>query len=80
MVPVVRDALKEAAFDAGAAYFDIYEVMGGENSMPLWVNADPPLAAPDYTHFSRRGSNQIAEVFINSLMTDYDKWLEMKTQ
>ena len=80
MVPVVRDALRNAAFDAGAGYFDIYEVMGGENSMPLWVEADPPMAAPDYTHFSRRGSNKIAEVFINSLFADYDQWMEARSQ
>ena len=78
MVPVVRDALKKAAFDAGAGYFDIYEVMGGENSMPLWVNADPPLAAPDYTHFARGGSNKIADVFIQSLFADYEEWSALR--
>lgn len=68
----VRDALKQAAFDAGAAYFDLYTVMGGRNSMPAWVNANPPLAAPDYIHYSPAGAKKVAEAFIKSLMEDYE--------
>ncbi|NQY66633.1 MAG: hypothetical protein HRT72_02765, partial [Flavobacteriales bacterium] len=36
-----RDAIKRAAFNTGSAYWDIYEAMGGRNSMPLWVKAEP---------------------------------------
>ena len=46
----VRDAMKRAAFKAGAGYWDMYEAMGGENSMPEWVSSKPKLATDDYTH------------------------------
>lgn len=74
-LPDVRDALKEAAFEVGGAYFDMYEVMGGKNSMLSWVDSDPPLAAKDYIHFSPRGASKIAEIFYESLMLDYEHYL-----
>ncbi|MFO7722058.1 MAG: hypothetical protein R6V49_02445 [Bacteroidales bacterium] len=67
----VRDALKEATFKAGGAYWDMYEAMGGKNSMPSWVAADPPLAAADYTHFSPRGARLIGDMFYNALIWEY---------
>jgi lysophospholipase L1-like esterase len=73
-VEPVRDALRKAAFDAGAAYFDLYTVMGGRNSMPAWVNSNPPLAAPDYIHYSPAGAKKVAEAFIKSLMEDYEAY------
>ena len=70
----VRDALRKAAFDAGAGFFDIYEAMGGHNSMIEWAEAEPALAAPDYVHFAPRGAKIIAEAFIKSFMADYEAY------
>jgi lysophospholipase L1-like esterase len=70
----VRDALRQAAFDSGAAFFDIYEAMGGLNSMIQWAEANPPLAAADYVHFSPQGARIIAEAFIKSFMADYEAY------
>ncbi len=75
LLPTVRDALKKAAFDHGAGYWDMYEVMGGRNSMPGWVSAEPALAAPDYVHFTRQGSIRIAELFYDALMKDYEEYV-----
>jgi lysophospholipase L1-like esterase len=77
-VHVVRDALKQSAFNTGSAYWDMYEVMGGKNSMPAWVATDPPLAAPDYIHFSSRGAVKMAEIFMESFMNDYNQWKKNK--
>ena len=74
LLPNVRDALRKAALQSGAAYFDLFEAMGGENSMQAWVNADPPLAAPDYTHFSSRGARLMGEMFYEALMSEYHQY------
>lgn len=66
----VRDALKSAALDLGCGYWDLYEVMGGRNSMEAWVAADPPLAGPDYVHFTPKGANKVAELFMKALMDE----------
>lgn len=68
----VRDELKKATFNAGGAYWDMYEAMGGKNSMPKWVEATPPLAAPDYTHFSPSGTTKISEMFYDAFFKDYE--------
>lgn len=71
----IREAQKNAAFKADCAFWDMYEAMGGKNSMPAWVNADPPLARTDFTHFSWRGSIVISKMFYEALMNDYNDYL-----
>lgn len=75
-LPQVRNQLKKAAFDNGAAFWDIFEVMGGRNSMPSWVDADPPLAGTDYVHFTPRGARRIAELFYKALYKDYTAFVK----
>jgi hypothetical protein len=71
----IRNAQKKAAFRAGCAFWDTYEAMGGENSMPSWVNADPTLASPDYTHFNHSGAQIIARMLYKALMADYESYM-----
>lgn len=70
----VRDALKQICFDNEVAYWDVYEVMGGYNSMPQWVEQDPPLAGHDYIHFTPRGAKKVAELFWKAIVTDYTQY------
>ncbi len=68
----VRDALKNATISSDCVFWDMYEVMGGKNSMPKWVNAEPSLAASDYIHFSPKGAKKIAEEFNVKLFDMYN--------
>lgn len=70
----VRDALRNAAFESGFAFWDLYEAMGGYNSMPSFVNADPALASTDYIHFTALGVNLVAEMFYTALMLEYQHY------
>lgn len=74
----VRDAIKDAAVSSGCVFWDMYEVMGGRNSMPKWVNAEPSLAASDYIHFSPKGAKKIAEKFNVKLFDMYDEYKGVK--
>jgi len=65
-IPKIRDAMKGAAFDNGCAFWDLYEAMGGYNSMQSWVAEG--LAQKDYTHFSHKGARYIGEMFYKALM------------
>ena len=77
----VRDALKKAAFESGAGFWDLYEVMGGRNSMLSWVESEPPLAGSDYVHFNHRGTKRVSELFIKALWNDFnDLELKMKEE
>jgi lysophospholipase L1-like esterase len=66
------DAMKDAALQNGAAFWNMYEVMGGHNSMIEWVKHSPALAAPDYVHFTGKGAERIATLFCETLMVYYD--------
>ncbi len=63
-------ALKEAALENGAAFWNIYEVMGGENSMITW--AQNGLAGTDYVHFTPAGANRIGKYLTDAFATVYD--------
>jgi lysophospholipase L1-like esterase len=73
-VIMVRNALKAAAFKSGAAFWDMYKAMGGHNSMPSWVFANPPLASGDFVHFNSRGAKTIAQMFYNSFILEYHRF------
>mgnify|MGYP001030028044 CR=1 FL=1 len=70
-VSQVRDVTKEEVHKVGGVFWDMYEAMGGENSMPEFVAAMPPLAIDDYIHFNREGAAKMARLFVKSLMKDY---------
>lgn len=72
-VEKVRDAQRNAAFENGCAFWDLYEAMGGYNSMVSWVEAKPSLAKSDYTHFNRKGAELVGEMLYNALIIAYAK-------
>ncbi|MEA3462405.1 MAG: hypothetical protein U9R49_11030 [Bacteroidota bacterium] len=76
----IRDALRDAALESGFGFWDLYEAMGGKNSMASFVHADPPLASTDYVHFTNLGVNLVAEMFYNALMLEYSEFESQKTR
>lgn len=77
-VPLIRDALKQAAFEDDCPFWDMYEAMGGLNSMPGWVFNEPPLAEKDFTHFTPQGSKYVAQMFYNAFIYEYNAYLRMR--
>ena len=76
----IRDALKSATLESGCGFWDLYEAMGGENSMATFVHADPPLASTDYVHFTGTGINLVAEMFYNALMLEYQEFEQERSR
>ena len=74
MLDPVRKALREAALNEGAAYWDLLEVMGGLGSMPAWVESDPPLAGPDHVHFTPLGAKRVGTLLDRSFLACYGEW------
>lgn len=70
----LRDAIKRSAFETDCAFFDMYNCMGGKNSMVTWV--EQGIAAKDYIHFSSGGARKIAVLLYSSLMNDYNAYLK----
>ncbi len=65
------EAQKNIAAKNNIAFWNLFEAMGGENSMSKWVNSNPPLAYRDYVHFNDLGAKKIAELFVEALMEEF---------
>ncbi len=70
-VPLLLTAQQQLARRNHAAFWNLFEAMGGENSMVSWVEESPPLANKDYTHVNSRGAHKIAGLLFNFLMQQY---------
>lgn len=65
-VPKLVEAQRKVAQKAGVAFFNLFEAMGGMNSMNDWVNQG--LADKDYTHMKLTGAKKIADLISNALL------------
>lgn len=77
-IPLINEAMKKAAFENGCAFWNLYESMGGQNSMSSWV--ENKLAAKDYTHFSSSGARFVGEMLYNALLEEFQKYLNTKSK
>lgn len=73
LVKQLLEAQKNIAKTTNIAFWNFFEVMGGENSMANWVEANPPLAAKDYIHFNDRGAKKLASFLAEALIQAYNK-------
>ncbi|MBO4489471.1 MAG: hypothetical protein J5741_07465 [Bacteroidales bacterium] len=77
MLPRLIDSLRSIALRNHAAYWDIYEVMGGENSMVSWVRSG--LAGPDYVHFTPAGAHRVGKTLADNFATAYEYYRTRKS-
>ena len=73
-VPLMVAAQREIARQSQVAFYNLFEAMGGENSMVAFVENDPPLANKDYTHLNFQGGRRVAGIFVKSLINEYQKY------
>ena len=64
---------KNIATKNNVALFNLFEAMGGNNSMGKWVTANPPLASKDYVHFNIYGAKRVADMITQSLLDEFNK-------
>ncbi|MDJ0364117.1 hypothetical protein QMK33_03060 [Hymenobacter sp. H14-R3] len=70
-VPRLLAAQQRLAQRNHAAFWNLFEAMGGENSMVSWVEDAPALANRDYTHVNSRGAHKIAGLLYAYLQGQY---------
>lgn len=79
-VPLVIEAQKKVAEKTNSAFWNLYESMGGNNSMVKWVQGDTVLANKDYTHFNYRGASKVANMLYKHLTEKYDEYNKKKVK
>ncbi|MCL2167544.1 MAG: hypothetical protein FWH59_00280 [Lentimicrobiaceae bacterium] len=57
---------------SGAAFWNMYKVMGGANSMKAWVKKG--WAGNDYVHFTTKGAKEIANVLTQTFEAMYERY------
>lgn len=70
-VPKLIEAQANIAKETDIAFWNLFEAMGGENSMVKWVDSNPPKAYRDYIHFNDVGAKEEAEMLFKELMEKY---------
>lgn len=65
----------QMAYDNRLCFFNLFQSMGGENSIVAWASQDPPLANKDYVHPNGKGTDILAEKLYEAMMKDYKKFI-----
>ncbi len=60
-------AQERIATKAQVAFWNMFQAMGGNNSITRWVNASPPLAYKDYCHLTWEGGEVISTKLLTAL-------------
>ena len=74
-IPPFVSLQEKLALDNDVAFLNLYEAMGGYNSMKSWVETNPPLANKDYTHPNFRGAEKIAGILFDFVESKYDQFI-----
>lgn len=64
---------QNVAKESKVAFWNLFEAMGGNNSMDEWVSANPPMAFKDYVHFNDQGARKVADMLTDALLDAYNK-------
>ena len=75
-VRVVHDAQRQAALEAGCAFWSAFESIGGDESAARWQSARPQLLAADLSHPTRAGYRELGRLFYQALLHAFVAWLE----
>jgi len=70
----VRESMFRMAEKYNAGVWDMFEVMGGLNSVVVWQRNH--LAQSDKIHFTREGYLTIADLFFTALMQDFEQYIQ----
>ncbi|MDR2970305.1 MAG: hypothetical protein LBU83_00030 [Bacteroidales bacterium] len=75
-LPYLVEKLSNEIPKSGAAFWNMYQVMGGANSMRAWVKKG--WAGNDYVHFTSKGAHEIANVLTQTFEAMYEHYRIMK--
>jgi hypothetical protein len=70
----MRAAQRKIAEKSGILFWDLFEAMGGENSMVKFSSAQPPLAGKDHTHLNSRGGQMMAGKLARALLFEINRY------
>lgn len=73
-------AQRKLAVETRSGFINLFELMGGAQSMVQWVEEVPALANKDYTHFNFRGAKKVAGLFYQKLIAGFSTYKRLKSK
>ena len=70
LLPDFANAIKDTVTAHGCAFWNMFEAMGGKNSMTTWV--ENGYASTDHIHFTPKGAKTVGDNIANTLSVFYD--------
>lgn len=74
VIPLLIEAQEKIAFDNKLLFWNLFEAMGGENSMAAFANSKPALANKDYTHLNFAGGRKVGLSLARSFIYEVEKY------
>jgi hypothetical protein len=65
---------RQVCMETGIVFWNMFEAMGGNESMVTLVNSKPPKANKDYTHLNFEGGKYLAEILFKTLLVEKEKY------
>lgn len=78
-IPLMVENQREIAKKTGVIFWNLFQAMGGTNSIIKFAKSKPSLAAGDYTHLTHKGGEYIARIFYDELIKEYDRVKQLNT-
>ena len=66
----------KVAFENNCSFYNLFETMGGKNTIADWATRNPPLAGKDFVHPNKQGAEILGGYFFDALMLDYHKFVK----
>lgn len=73
------DVQRKMAADNEVCFWNLFEAMGGDSTMIRWANMPKhALANKDYTHLSFYGGKKVADIFLQTILYEREKYERRK--
>lgn len=75
-VPQLVQLQREAAVEAGCAFWDTHAFLGGKGGTKEWATGSPRLLSSDYVHPTHRGYDVLGTAFGAAILMSFQEWLQ----
>jgi len=78
VIPLLIQAQEKIALDNKLLFWNLFEAMGGENSMAMFANSKPALANKDYTHLNFAGGRKVGLSLAGTFIYETNTYLKRR--